>query len=316
MHYSTSPIDRLDHLRADVNAISTIWHQQTTKIIPFWRNRVLIEQKGQQTPTLHPLTRNNVPGDAKFQTFLGATGEIHWFSVELAPDAEPDLGLLLQGTETDPAVCSFAELRVIGPHLPRDDGALAIYARAIGNWQNRSSFCPNCGQAAELVNAGHVRQCSNQDCGTQIFPRTDPAVIMLVTDKHDNNRCLLGRSKGWPDGVYSTLAGFVEAGESLEAAVAREVHEETGITVDDVRYVTSQPWPFPQSIMLGFNSVANDTEIKLNESELDDARWFTRQELAEFGEWGETSDRFKLPRRDSIARYLIEYWLNKPKLGA
>ena len=275
MHYTKSPIDRLDHLRADVGTISTFWQQQSTLILPFWRNRVLIEQKGQQTPTLHPLKRASVPDDAVFRTFLGVMGNTHWFSIELQPDQEPDLDTLLKGTDADPTICSFEELRVIGPHLPPDDGALAIYARALGNWQNRSAYCPSCGRPAELVNAGHVRQCSNLDCGMQIFPRTDPAVIMLVTDKEDDNRCLLGRSKGWPDGVYSTLAGFVEAGESLEAAVAREVHEETGITIDQVKYVTSQPWPFPQSIMLGFNSLASSSEIKLNESELDDARWFT-----------------------------------------
>lgn len=311
MHYSYSPIDRLDHLRADNDAISAFWQQQSTQIIVFWRNRVLIEQKGQQTPTLHPLKRNNLSGAGRYQTLLGTIGTTCWFSIELESDTEPDLVSLLQGSDTDPAICSFAELRVIGPHLPPDDGGLAIYARALGNWQNRSGFCPVCGQPAELVNAGHVRQCSNGDCGTQIFPRTDPAVIMLVTDSLDSNRCLLGRSKGWPDGVYSTLAGFVEAGESLEAAVAREVHEETGITVEEIGYVASQPWPFPQSIMLGFNAVATSSEIKINESELDDARWFSREELTAFGEWGETSDRFKLPRRDSIARYLIEYWLNK-----
>ena len=114
-----------------------------------------------------------------------------------------------------------------------------------------------------------------------------------------------------PEGVYSTLAGFVEAGESLEAAVAREVHEETGIRVNDIRYVASQPWPFPRSIMLGFSALASNNEVKVNMDELEDARWFTRSEIATFGEWGMDQEGYKLPRRDSIARHLVEIWLDR-----
>src|SRR5262249_47246584 len=152
-----------------------------------------------------------------------------------------------------------------------------------------------CGSATESVDAGHVRRCSNAACATQHFPRTDPAVIMLVTD---GDRALLGRQRSWPAGQHSTLAGFVEPGESLEDAVAREVFEETGIRVAEVRYHSSQPWPFPSSIMLGFTAKALTTEITIDPDEIEAAAWFDRRFLLNPPD----DDEFRLPRRDSIAR--------------
>jgi NAD+ diphosphatase len=135
---------------------------------------------------------------------------------------------------------------------------------------------------------------------------------MLVTYTPAENApalCLLGKSPNWPDGVFSTLAGFVEPGETLEMAVRREVKEETSIITQDVRYVASQPWPFPRSIMLGFEAIATSTEISCDPDELEDAQWFTREQIKTFGSWGDQTDGYKLPRRDSIARHLIERWL-------
>jgi len=144
------------------------------------------------------------------------------------------------------------------------------------------------------------------------FPRIDPAVIVLVVDEgmHRDGvpRCLLGRAPGWPSGVYSTLAGFVEPGETLEETVAREVREESGIGIRDVRYRASQPWPFPSSLMLGFHAIARTLEIERHDQELEDARWFTAEQLRDTGTWGEDK-ALCLPRQDSIARYLIEIWL-------
>ena len=150
-----------------------------------------------------------------------------------------------------------------------------------------------------------MRRCANPACNTMHFPRTDPAVIMLVTD---DDRALLGRNKNFPlPGMYSTLAGFVEPGESLEDAVAREVFEETGIRVGEVRYHSSQPWPFPSSIMLGFTAQALDTEIIIDPDEIEAAAWFDRRFLLRHAD----DDEFRLPRRDSIARRLIEDWLGR-----
>jgi len=319
MHYSNSPLDRLDHLRSDKVAVESFWRDPQTRILPLWQNRVLVEQSDQHPPRVCYIRSDQVPDTARHPTFLGAqqikeqSSESiqHWFGIELAADQDPDLQTLLKNSHFDSNLCRFEEIRVIGPLLMESDGAIVIYARALANWQNNSLFCSLCGHKATLANAGHMRICSNPQCATPVFPRTDPAVIMLVVDGKDPDRCLLGRSPGWPDGVYSTLAGFVEAGESLEAAVAREVHEETGINVNDIRYVASQPWPFPRSIMLGFSASASNSEIKVNRDELEDARWFTRSEIATFGEWGMDQEGYKLPRRDSIARHLVEIWLDR-----
>jgi NAD+ diphosphatase len=142
-------------------------------------------------------------------------------------------------------------------------------------------------------------------------PRTDPAVIMLVVRGGGDrpHQCLLGNNTKMPNGVYSTLAGFVEPGESLEEAVAREVYEEAGVRVTDVTYTGSQPWPFPASIMLGFRATAVTTDIDIDPQELDDARWFTAEDLRTFGEWADDDADRRLPRKDSIARALIETWL-------
>ena len=151
------------------------------------------------------------------------------------------------------------------------------------------------------LKGGHQRDCTNEDCRAAAFPRTDPAVIMLV---YDNDRVLLGRQKVWKKGMYSTLAGFLEPGETLEEAVAREVWEETNIQVEDVRYHSSQPWPFPASIMLGFHARARSTNIRRNDQEVEDAQWFSIEELSNFPTYGKS-----LPRNDSIARRLIEDWM-------
>ena len=175
-------------------------------------------------------------------------------------------------------------------------------ARAILFWHARHRFCGLCGSPTRSEEAGHVRRCTDPACNTMHFPRTDPAVIMLVTQ---GEQALMGRSRHFPPGMYSTLAGFVEPGESLEEAVAREVREESGIEVGAVDYHSSQPWPFPANIMLGFHAQALTTEITVDFGELEDARWVERGWLIAHVD----GDDFRLPRRDLIARRLIEDWL-------
>src|SRR5690606_4413961 len=157
------------------------------------------------------------------------------------------------------------------------DAGLLAYARAMILWRQRHRHCGSCGAATRSESAGHVMKCTNPDCGAEQFPRLDPAVIVLVTD---GERALLGRQASWPAGRYSTVAGFVEPGESLEDAVAREVREETGVEVDAVDYHSSQPWPFPSSLMLGFTAHASRTDILRVDDELEDVRWWTRAEIA------------------------------------
>jgi NAD+ diphosphatase len=197
----------------------------------------------------------------------------------------------------------LTSVREIAPALAQDEGGLLAYAAALLNWHRRHGFCSVCGTASEIREAGLLRVCPA--CGAEHHPRTDPVVIMLVIDA-GRDRVLLGRQQSWPPGRYSALAGFVEPGESLEDAVAREVLEESGVEVTDARYVSSQPWPFPSSLMLGFEAVCVGGSPMAADGELEDARWFTRGELVDAAaERGE----LLLPPPLAIARRLIDAWL-------
>lgn len=201
----------------------------------------------------------------------------------------------------------FVDLRQTGRFMPAEEAALLAHARGMTYWHRRHRFCGTCGSATRSEGAGHARVCTDPACGDHHFPRTDPAVIMLVVDRQ---HCLLGRQAKWPPGMYSTLAGFVEPGETLEHAVAREIREEAGIEIADVTYMASQPWPFPSSLMLGFHARATSRDLVVDRTELEDARWWHRDEVAEFPDWDHAEDgRPRLPRKDSIARWLIERWL-------
>ncbi|MBA3619807.1 MAG: NAD(+) diphosphatase [Acidothermales bacterium] len=195
-------------------------------------------------------------------------------------------------------------LREVGALLDDRDVGLLTHAVALERWHGAHPRCAQCGALTEPAAAGHVRRCPA--CGAEHYPRTDPAVIMLVTD--DSDRCLLGRQSRWPPRRFSTLAGFVEPGESLEQAVAREVLEEVGIAVTDVTYLASQPWPFPSSLMLGFTARAGGVDLRPDGVEIAEAQWFTRGELAGAVSGGDV----RLPPPVSIARRLIEGWYGDP----
>lgn len=229
--------------------------------------------------------------------FLGSWRDHAHFAVDLSPVDEPTA--LLAPIAPGPVI--FADLREIGTFLPDAEAALIGYARALTFWHRRHRFCGACGTETVAEAGGHIRRCPNPSCGIEHYPRTDPAVIMLATC---GDWCVLARQPRFPDGMYSTLAGFVEPGESLEEAVAREVAEEVGLDVIDARYQHSQPWPFPASIMLGFRAEVAPGDLIPDPVELEDARWFHRDELRD-------RDRrpVYLPRRLSIARRLIEEWL-------
>lgn len=197
-----------------------------------------------------------------------------------------------------------AGLRQLGLSLGPDDIPLAVTAMGVGRWHAANGFCPNCGSATEVAEAGWVRRCPG--CGRDHYPRTDPAVIMSVTD--DDDRILLGRGHNFAANGMSVLAGFVEPGESLETAVAREVMEEVGVPVADVQFLADQPWPFPASLMVGFTCRAKSTQLTLDPVEIADARWFTRPELGSAIAAGEV----RLSQRLSIARHLIEHWYGEP----
>ncbi len=195
-------------------------------------------------------------------------------------------------------------LRAAGLQLPADEAGLFAYAKGLSHWQRETRHCARCGAPVVLVAAGHRAQCTNADCARLHFPRTDAAVIMLV--EHEG-ACLLGRQAGWPPGRYSTLAGFVEPGESLEDAVRREVAEEAGVIVDQVHYHSSQPWPMPASLMVGFIATARSREIAMRDHELEDARWFTPTQIVD----GLADGSFIASTPLSVSYQLLAYWLRE-----
>ena len=197
-----------------------------------------------------------------------------------------------------PAGTRFEELRPLSALLPADEAGLLAYARALSVWRARTQHCGVCGAPTQPTRGGHCLTCSNPQCAEEFFPRIDPAIIVLVSD---GERALLGRQASWPPRRYSTIAGFVEPGESLEDAVAREVEEETGVRITDARYDSSQPWPFPSSLMLGFRARAAPGSAVRVGGELEDARWFTRAQL--------TSGEALAPPSHSISWRLISGWL-------
>jgi NAD+ diphosphatase len=220
--------------------------------------------------------------------FLGLAGERALFVLD-ATGAEPDRG-------------HPAGLREAAADLPADEAALAAYAASLLSWHRRHSFCANCGAPTDPVDGGHQRSCAA--CGAAHFPRTDPVVIVRVTDGGD--RLLLGRQSSWPAGRFSVLAGFVEPGETLEEAVRREVLEESGVRVTEARYVASQPWPFPSSLMIGFEAVGAGGRPRPGDDELSEVRWFGRAEV-EAAAAGRSGIRLSPPF--SISRRLIDGWL-------
>ncbi len=294
--YTGSPLDRAGLKRDDADWIAAALADPETLFTPVWRARSLM--KGVETGHPEAVLLTGAAAEAVRMAggpwaFLGLWQDKPVFAVDCS-QAEDPLPLLPEG------MGAFTDLRQVAGLLPPGEASVLAHARGLMHWRTRHRFCGVCGAGCEPRSAGHVMVCTG--CRTQHFPRTDPAVIMLVVR---GDKCLLGHSQRFPNTtMYSTLAGFVEPGESLEEAVRREVMEEAGIEVGGVWYHSSQPWPFPASIMLGFHAEGLSEDITIDASELRDARWFSRDELRRAEELG-----FSLPRVDSIARRLIEDWL-------
>src|SRR5437763_265613 len=312
--YSHPGFERAGLRRRDTTWILDRIADPSSLFVPVWRNQNLVIELEDEprAAVLHSASISEIfsVGQERLATgevvFLGVIEERAHFALDLSP-VEAPLDMLrspaLAASGVEAATVRFADLRQVGPRINRHEGALLALARGMMCWHARHRYCGLCGSPTRSEEAGHMRRCTDPACNAMHFPRTDPAVIMLVTD---GDRALLGRNKNFPlPGMYSTLAGFVEPGESLEDAVAREVREETGIEVGAVHYHSSQPWPFPANIMLGFHAEATSTAVSLDDGELADARWFERDWLQSH----EDDDSFRLPRLDSIARRLIEDWL-------
>ncbi|MQA80067.1 MAG: NAD(+) diphosphatase [Streptosporangiales bacterium] len=286
---SRSDVDRGSYLREDAEALEERWQADGTRVLVVDDGQTLVEESGAE---LALLTTAEAPDGERY--FLGHADDRAYFAVR-APLPDGRAGVRAGG------------LREIGVTLGPRDAGLAVHAVALERWHANHQHCPRCGTPTVVVQGGSQRDCPND--GSSHFPRVDPAVIMLVYD--DDDRCVLARQTVWPNGRYSVLAGFVEPGESLERAVAREVEEEVNLVVDDVRYVASQPWPFPSSLMLGFTARVVGGELRPDDHEIVEARWFSRDGLADAVRAGEVLP----PNRVSIARRLVENWYGGPLEG-
>jgi NAD+ diphosphatase len=281
-------VDRVGERRKDPDWLYAAVDDPQARFLPVWGEKCLVGGDPLRAIMFGRDRLEGLLGDHDELVFLGLFRGHPAFAFAVDDAGEPPFRELGE----------FHELRYLGSVLPPDEANLVAHARALIVWHRSQVFCGNCGSSARPESGGNARRCVNPDCGRLFFPRVDPAIIVLVGD---GDRCLLGRQANWPEGRYSTIAGFVEAGESLEDAIHREIYEETNVRVEAIRYHSSQPWPFPASLMLGFVATATSTEIVLNDGELEDAAWFTRKELR--------SGYPKLPFGISISRRLIDDWL-------
>jgi NAD+ diphosphatase len=287
--YAGNHFNRLAERRRDAEWLAALLARGEASLLPLWQGRSLIAG-GAQSPAIALLAQHTINVPPQELVFLGEFRGQHCFAVELQGETAP---LSAEHGE-------FHELRLVGGQMDRDEAGLLGYARALLMWRDKHRYCGRCGAANHSINAGHTLKCSNDACGLQHFPRLDPAIIVLVTD---GERVLLGRQAQWPQGRYSTIAGYIEWAESIEEAVAREVREEAGVVIDEVEYHSSQPWPFPSSLMLGFIAHAVTTEIERTDMELEDARWFSRADLA--------GGAIILPPPQALSYRLIETWYDR-----
>ena len=304
--FGGSGLDRAAGLRKDAAALQALI--RTGTVLPVWRGKPLLdgaEALGWVAAESPVLAGGGAP------VFLGLDEGVARFACDIShwsPEAGAagvQQGFLDTSEQRHPALDGrycFLELRGVMTALTPRDAELAATAKAVLQWHRSHAFCATCGSASDMDAGGWQRVC--RACGAHHFPRTDPVVIMLVTR---GNSVLVGRNSNWPEGMYSLLAGFVEPGETIEAAVRREVLEETGVQVGAVRYLASQPWPFPASLMIGCAGDAETTEITIDPEELEDACWVTREEMV--AAMAGRHPRLKPARRGAIAHFLIANWL-------
>jgi len=290
--FSSRTLDRATFLRPAEAQLADIINSPSCRFVPVLDTNVLVNQDETRCSAelLGPAELHECFGHCDEHVYLGQGGGNHYFAAIVGKPSS--------------RAGEFADLRNYAAVLDEDQAALLSYARAMVIWRHNHRYCGACGAPTRPRLGGHVLQCSLIDCGREHYPRTDPAIIVLV---EKGEQALFGRKAEWPENRYSTIAGFVEPGESAEQAVVREVAEETGVEVTAMHYHSSQPWPFPGSLMLGYTATAGSDVISLNDNELEDARWLTRDQISEKLALGE----FQLPTSISISSRLIEDWFNK-----
>ena len=302
--YASSEINRQGYYRNNKKLIEKIIVDEKTKFIPYFEGKNLFKQKNENIEAIKLNNKQLItffPKGIDNPIFLGVANEINYVGLDIS-NKNSNIDLWLK--ENDIIV---EDLRKYGPLLNDIDASFLALTNGMSFWHNTHKFCGSCGFKNISKEGGFVKVCSNNKCGKSHFPRTDPAIITLISFQ---DKVLLGRSSRFPEGMYSTLAGFVEPGESLEQALEREVFEEVGVKVKNIKYFNSQPWPFPASLMLGFFAEAINEEMNIDYNEIEDAHWFSIEELRTL-QHPSINGGFKLPRIDSIARRLVDTWIRK-----
>jgi NAD+ diphosphatase len=309
--FGGSGLDRAGELRTNVTELALAAADSLARAVLYWRGKPLLCGKERNGLARLALDHPVLDQASDERIFLGREDGHAVFACVLDGWQPKDVDEAKMGAFFDPTEQHhpllppdhvFAELRGVMTRLSPRDAELAATGKAVFAWHEIHPFCAKCGAATDMANAGWQRDCPA--CGAHHFPRTDPVVIMLITC---GNAVLMGRSPGWPDGMYSLLAGFVEPGETLEAAVRREVKEEAGIDVGEVTYLASQPWPFPASLMFGCAGVATSRDICIDPLEIEDALWVSREEMMDA--FAGTHPKLHPARKGSIAHFLLRNWL-------
>ncbi len=294
--YAGNPLDRRSDLRLQADWLAARRTAPSTTVVSLWNGQPLLEDRdgGLGLVRIEPRLGFELAGSEETVLFLGVEGEAAVFAIDLVGEADPAAGPL-EGRG------KFQDLRFAGGQMSPEDAGIAATAKAVFEWRRRHGFCSACGHASEAAEGGWKRVCPV--CKVEHFPRTDPVTIMLPTFQ---DSCLLGRQAPWPKGRFSCLAGFMEPGESIEAACAREVLEEAGLTVTQVRYHSSQPWPFPSNLMIGLIAEASDQNAQPDQTELEEVRWFSRAEMRRLlaGE----IEGLGVPPPFAIAHQLMKAW--------
>ncbi len=310
--FAGGTLDRAAHLRTDAAALTAMQRQASTRALALWHGKPLLDiSEGIEIVWL-PLGSPVLKESTTSPIFLGLQNGAPRFAFDVSGWNDPamDAEAMRQFRDTSrnhhpalPDTQQFIDLRSVMAELPHADAGDAATAKGIFEWHRTHCYCASCGAPSEVSQAGWQRECP--ECGHRHFPRTDPVVIMLVTNGND---VLLGRSPHWPEGMFSLLAGFMEPGEGIEEAVRREVFEETGVTTGRVSYLSSQPWPFPSSLMIGCHAIATSRDITIDSQEIEAAMWISREDLAEsmLGH----NPAIAPTRKGSIARFLLDRWLN------
>lgn len=309
--FGGSGLDRAADLRGDIPALARAMQDAGSRTILLWKGKPLVVADGDgrtvaRLPLDHPVLKEAQVPPILLGREDGAVRFAHDISA-WEPEADlSQVGAFIDKSEQQhpslPDTHRFAELRAVMSMLSPRDAELAATAKAIFGWHDTHGFCARCGAPSDVTQAGWQRVC--QACGGSHFPRTDPVVIILITR---GNKVLLGRSPGWPEGMYSCLAGFVEPGETIEAAVRREVWEEAGVHVGEVRYLASQPWPFPSSLMFGCQGFATSDDITIDPVEIEDALWVSREEVMDA--FAGLREGLLPARKGAIAHFLLRNWV-------